>query len=355
MERVPALEKASSRSPFCPVMRQHGEVMRIELYSKVRVEPLRLLPHAATCRGVLCGHVCFHSDLGVSTRLKMPKRGRPRSQASHDADNQLRVDIDSVVDDIIPVALEKRFRERLAEIGPRTSGSQGQPKPPTVGVPTDVHTSVAATHMEVVGGNIGGVAETVHERTEITEGGNANVGSSGEESRGVREGGNEVVTTTKPKSVKVIKDMPCSDGRVKGKAENIAGLTKEMALKRGHGKQPAVTKVVTNLNLRPPLTKKKGIVIAEAGTGGISADLHLKTTAGLVKGKEKVNKAKEAVRSEASNIETARLFFPIWGKTHQYVVCFDVPDGKMNIIDHTLTESHASFGEKYGDTPSMLV
>ncbi|KAG6399560.1 hypothetical protein SASPL_141041 [Salvia splendens] len=101
--------------------------------------------------------------------------------------------------------------------------------------------------------------------------------------------------------------MSCSDGRVKGKAENIAGLTKEMALKRGHGKQPAVTKVVTNLNLRPPLTKKKGIVIAEAGTGGISADLHLKTAAGLVKGKEKVNKAKEAVRSEASNVETARV------------------------------------------------
>ncbi|XP_042030025.1 uncharacterized protein LOC121776955 [Salvia splendens] len=61
----------------------------------------------------------------------MPKRGRPRSQASQDADNQLRVDKDSVVDDIIPVALAKRFRERLAEIGPGTSGSQGEPKPPT--------------------------------------------------------------------------------------------------------------------------------------------------------------------------------------------------------------------------------
>ncbi|KAG6424376.1 hypothetical protein SASPL_114794 [Salvia splendens] len=57
-------------------------------------------------------------------RLKMSKRGRPRSQASQDADNHLRVDKDSVVDDIIPVALAKRFRERLAEIGPGTSGSQ---------------------------------------------------------------------------------------------------------------------------------------------------------------------------------------------------------------------------------------
>ncbi|XP_042024186.1 uncharacterized protein LOC121771466 [Salvia splendens] len=48
------------------------------------------------------------------------------------------------------------------------------------------------------------------------------------------------------------------------------------------------------------------------------------------------------------------LLFPIWGERHQYVVCFDVPDGKMNIIDHSLAESHASFSYKYGNTPSLL-
>ncbi|KAG6400049.1 hypothetical protein SASPL_141537 [Salvia splendens] len=208
-----------------------------------------------------------------------------------------------------------------------------------LGVPAYVHTSVAATHMEVVGAETGGVGETVHERREITKGGNAKVGSSGDETGRVREGGKEVVTTTKQKCVKVISDMSCPDGRVKGKEDNRSGLTKEMALKRGQEKQPAVTK-------RPPLSKEKGIVISEAGTGGISSDVPLKIAAGRVKGKEKVNKAKEAIQS---------IFFPIWGKIHQYVVCFDVPDGKINIIDHTLTESHASFGDKYGDTPSLLV
>ncbi|KAG6400907.1 hypothetical protein SASPL_137752 [Salvia splendens] len=243
----------------------------------------------------------------------MPKRGRPRSQASQDADNQLRVDIDSVVDDIIPVALAKRFRERLAEIGPGTSVQP--PKPdgqasvaPDVdrplnevcqggatmsaplgdvaglGVPAYVHTSIAATHMEVVGAETGGVGKTVHERREITKGGNAKVGSSGDETGRVREGGKEVVTTTKQKCVKVISDMSCPDGRVK----------------RGHEKQPVVTK-------RPPLSKEKGIVISEAGTGGISSDVPLKIAAGRVKGKEKVNKAKEAIRSQDLNVETTRL------------------------------------------------
>ncbi|XP_047948906.1 uncharacterized protein LOC125194683 [Salvia hispanica] len=48
------------------------------------------------------------------------------------------------------------------------------------------------------------------------------------------------------------------------------------------------------------------------------------------------------------------FFFPVWGMTHQYVVCFNLPDCKMNIIDHSLAETHASFGEKYGNTPSVL-
>ncbi|KAG6400900.1 hypothetical protein SASPL_137745 [Salvia splendens] len=143
-----------------------------------------------------------------------------------------------------------------------------------LGVPAYVHTSVAATHMEVVGAETGGVGETVHERREITKGGNAKVGSSGDETGRVREGGKEVVTTTKQKCVK-------------GNEDNRSGLTKEMALKRGQEKQPAVTK-------RPPLSKEKGIVISEAGTGGISSDVPLKIAAGRVKGKEKVNKAKEA-------------------------------------------------------------
>ena len=37
------------------------------------------------------------------------------------------------------------------------------------------------------------------------------------------------------------------------------------------------------------------------------------------------------------------------------MVCFDLGDSKMNIIDHTLAETHGTFGEKYGDTPSILV
>ncbi|KAG6400162.1 hypothetical protein SASPL_141650 [Salvia splendens] len=169
-----------------------------------------------------------------------------------------------------------------------------------LGVPAYVYTSVAATHMEVVGAETGGVGETVHERREITKGGNAKVGSSGDETGRVREGGKEVVTTTKQKCVKVISNMSYPDGRVKGKEDNRSGLTKEMALKRGQEKQPAVTK-------RPPLSKEKGIVISEAGTGGISSDVPLKIAAGRVKGKEKVNKAKEAIRSQDLNVETTRL------------------------------------------------
>ncbi|XP_042005915.1 uncharacterized protein LOC121754656 [Salvia splendens] len=67
-------------------------------------------------------------------------------------------------------------------------------------------------------------------------------------------------------------------------------MTKEMALKRGQEKQPAVSK-------RPPLSKEKGLVIADAGTGGIGDDLPLKTASVLGKGKEKVT----------STVETARV------------------------------------------------
>ncbi|XP_042035658.1 uncharacterized protein LOC121782018 [Salvia splendens] len=47
------------------------------------------------------------------------------------------------------------------------------------------------------------------------------------------------------------------------------------------------------------------------------------------------------------------FFFPIWGERHQYVVCFDVPDGKMNFIEHTLAEPHALFADKYRNTPDV--
>ena len=50
-----------------------------------------------------------------------------------------------------------------------------------------------------------------------------------------------------------------------------------------------------------------------------------------------------------------QFFFPVWGASHQYVICFDLGDSKMNIIDHTLADTHGTFGEKYGDTPSVLV
>ncbi|XP_042049708.1 uncharacterized protein LOC121795270 isoform X2 [Salvia splendens] len=321
-------------------------------------------------------------------------------------------------------------------------------------VPTEAHISVPGSGLVVAGGVRG----------------EATVGSSGEETIGVREGGKEVVITTKPKSVK-------------GKAANKAGMTKEMALKRGQEKQPAVTK-------RPPLSKEKGLVIADAGTGGIGDDLPLKTASVLGKGKEKVASTVETARvrraspalrspfneravrltakansndkelyywvlstaethesirdaivyedsykrtvqsaflslapfkhvspvivdtwcSYLNNMEKLKapdtvsrlffstrpcaqslidilegwdeerrftdfwtilfeealgagysnwekhelFFFPIWGEKQQYVVCFDVPDSKMNIIDHTLAEQHASFAEKYGTTPSML-
>ncbi|XP_042023061.1 uncharacterized protein LOC121770390 [Salvia splendens] len=61
----------------------------------------------------------------------MPKRGRPRSQASQEADKLLRVDIEDAVDDIIPVALATKLRQRLAEIAPGTSGCQDEPRPIT--------------------------------------------------------------------------------------------------------------------------------------------------------------------------------------------------------------------------------
>ncbi|KAG6403589.1 hypothetical protein SASPL_135815 [Salvia splendens] len=156
----------------------------------------------------------------------MPKRGRPLSQVSEaggqssGAAEPLRTDAKA---DCTPVVREP-------EVAGHHAGSAMPDPAADVGVPdvqTEAHTSVPASGVVVTGGLRG----------------EATVGSSGEENRGVREGVNEVVITTKPKSVKVIKDMPCSVGGVKGKAENIAGLTKERAMKRVQGKQPAVPKV----------------------------------------------------------------------------------------------------------------
>ncbi|XP_042067138.1 uncharacterized protein LOC121810435 [Salvia splendens] len=48
------------------------------------------------------------------------------------------------------------------------------------------------------------------------------------------------------------------------------------------------------------------------------------------------------------------IFFPKWGAAHQYVICFDLPGGQMNILDHSLAEPHNSFEAKYGKTPSLL-
>ncbi|KAG6430232.1 hypothetical protein SASPL_108295 [Salvia splendens] len=254
----------------------------------------------------------------------MPKRGRPLSQVTEAAGQSSRnaepLHTDARADCAPVVRQPEEAVDHAGSAMPDIASDVGVPD-----VPTEAHISVPGSGLVVAGGVRG----------------EATVGSSGEETIGVREGGKEVVITTKPKSVK-------------GKAANKAGMTKEMALKRGQEKQPAVTKVGTNVKLRPPLSKEKGLVIADAGTGGIGDDLPLKTASVLGKGKEKVNKANEAVRSVASTVETARFFFPIWGEKQQYVVCFDVPDSKMNIIDHTLAEQHASFAEKYGTTPSML-
>ncbi|XP_042028579.1 uncharacterized protein LOC121775554 [Salvia splendens] len=48
------------------------------------------------------------------------------------------------------------------------------------------------------------------------------------------------------------------------------------------------------------------------------------------------------------------IFFPIWGAAQEYVICFDLPDGKMNIIDHSFPEPDASVEAKYGKTPFLL-
>ncbi|XP_042012168.1 protein FAR1-RELATED SEQUENCE 5-like [Salvia splendens] len=52
----------------------------------------------------------------------------PEVVSTKGSEKQLRVDIDDALDDVIPVALEKTIRDRLAEIGPSTSGNQGEPK-----------------------------------------------------------------------------------------------------------------------------------------------------------------------------------------------------------------------------------
>ncbi|KAG6405665.1 hypothetical protein SASPL_133257 [Salvia splendens] len=183
----------------------------------------------------------------------MPKRGRPLSQASEAAGVEP-LHTDARVD-FAPVVDQPEVEEHHA----------GSVKPDQVAdvavcdVPSEVYTSDPASGMAV--------AADLRGKATVS----CSVGASVQEARGVKEGGNEVVTRTKAKSVKVNKDMPCSDGGVKGKAENIALLTKEMAVKHGQGKQPAMSKV------------------AVPG-----------------KGKEKVNKPKEAMRSEAANVETAR-------------------------------------------------
>ncbi|XP_042038175.1 uncharacterized protein LOC121784058 [Salvia splendens] len=59
-------------------------------------------------------------------------------------------------------------------------------------------------------------------------------------------------------------------------------------------------------------------------------------------------------RAEVEHGQYDLIFFPIWGAALKYVICFDLPDGKMNIIEHSLAEPHASFEAKYGKTPSLL-
>ncbi|KAG6403171.1 hypothetical protein SASPL_135388 [Salvia splendens] len=202
----------------------------------------------------------------------MPKRGRPLSQASEAAGveplhTDARVDFAPVVDQ--PEVEEHHAGsakpDRVADVAGRD-------------VPSEVHTLDPAS----------GVVVAVDLRGKATV--SCSVGASVQEARGVKEGGKEVVTRTKAKSVKVNKDMPGSDGGVKGKAESRALLTTEMAVKRGQGKQSAMSK-------KPPLSKEKVIVIVEAVTGGIGEDLPSKTAAVPGKGKEKVNKPKEAMRS----------------------------------------------------------
>ncbi|XP_042024181.1 uncharacterized protein LOC121771459 [Salvia splendens] len=61
----------------------------------------------------------------------MPKQGRPRSQPSQVADKQLRDEIDDAVNDIILVALAKKFRDRLAYVGPSMSRNEVEPNQPT--------------------------------------------------------------------------------------------------------------------------------------------------------------------------------------------------------------------------------
>ncbi|XP_041991921.1 uncharacterized protein LOC121742745 [Salvia splendens] len=58
----------------------------------------------------------------------MPTRGRPLSQASEDAEKRLQSEIDNTVDDVIPVALAKRFRDRLAEGAPSAVAGDAEKK-----------------------------------------------------------------------------------------------------------------------------------------------------------------------------------------------------------------------------------
>ncbi|KAG6424106.1 hypothetical protein SASPL_114518 [Salvia splendens] len=58
----------------------------------------------------------------------MPKRGRPLSQVTEAAVSEKRVrsELDDAVDDLIPVALAQKLRDRLAAAAPSTSASDVQ-------------------------------------------------------------------------------------------------------------------------------------------------------------------------------------------------------------------------------------
>ncbi|KAG6432743.1 hypothetical protein SASPL_104329 [Salvia splendens] len=215
----------------------------------------------------------------------MAKRGRPRSQASQDADKQLIVHIDDAVDDIIPVALEACVStggvqapkpDGRASFAPDVDQSVneeyqgGATMSPLVGdvagleVPTDVLTSVAATHMEVVGGvciqarasETGGVGETVHEPREITKGGIAKV---------------------------------CRTRAAKAK-QNVEEAQKRAKCKQKH-----------------PQPKQTGIIIGGEETGAIGGEVLI--LAAAVRGKEKLKEVQTdgAGIVGVANVETAHV------------------------------------------------
>ncbi|XP_042058913.1 uncharacterized protein LOC121803300 [Salvia splendens] len=58
----------------------------------------------------------------------MPKRGRPLSQVTEAAEKRVRSELDDAVDDLIPVALAQKLRDRLAAAAPSTSVADVQQK-----------------------------------------------------------------------------------------------------------------------------------------------------------------------------------------------------------------------------------